>query len=127
MLGSARLQTLVLTADKVKAKRFYSDVLGLAFVGESLGALVYRVGESDLRVSAVPETRPSEHTVAGFAVGDLSEIAEGLARHDVPLERFSGFAHDASGVWTAPDGTKVIWFRDFDGNLLSAVQYQDRA
>lgn len=31
--------------------------------------------------------------------------------------------HDADGVVTAPDGSRVVWFRDPDGNLLSIVQY----
>jgi hypothetical protein len=26
---------------------------------------------------------------------------------------------DAAGVWTAPSGTKVAWFPDPDGNVLS--------
>lgn len=34
MLGSARLQTLVWTADKARAQAFYTDVLGLKLKGE---------------------------------------------------------------------------------------------
>ena len=123
MLGSARLQTLVWTSDTVRARPFYTDVLGLRFKGESLGALVYDVGGAELRVSPVPATAPSEHTVLGFAVDDIGAVADGLARHAVAPERFPNFGHDPRGVWTAPDGTQVIWFRDPDGNLLSAVQY----
>jgi hypothetical protein len=29
---------------------------------------------------------------------------------------------DALGVWTAPSGAKVAWFKDPDGNLLSLTQ-----
>jgi len=123
MLGSARLQTLVWTSDTARAKPFYSDVLGLRFARESLGALVYEVGGGELRVSPVPSTKPSEHTVVGFAVDDLSEVVDGLEQHAIAPERFPGFDHDERGMWTAPDGTRVVWFRDPDGNLLSAVQY----
>ena len=59
----------------------------------------------------------------GFAVDDVGAVAEALAAKGVALERFDGFAHDAHGVWRAPDGTHVAWFRDPDGNLLSVVQY----
>jgi catechol 2,3-dioxygenase-like lactoylglutathione lyase family enzyme len=123
MLGSARLQTLVWTADKTRAQAFYTDVLGLKLKGESHGAAVYDVGGGELRLSPVPSTEPSAHTVLGFSVEDLDAVAEGLAERGVIAERFSGFQHDPRGVWRAPDGAKVIWFRDPDGNLLSAVQY----
>lgn len=123
MLALARLQTLVWTADTARAKAFYSDILGLPLQGESFGALVYVLGGGELRVSPVPSTKPSEHTVVGFAVDNLDEIAGELGRRGVVAERFAGFSHDQSGVWIAPDGSKVIWFRDPDGNLMSVVQY----
>jgi hypothetical protein len=46
-----------------------------------------------------------------------------LTERGVGLERFAGFPHDSEGVLTTPDGAKVAWFRDPDGNLLSVVQY----
>jgi catechol 2,3-dioxygenase-like lactoylglutathione lyase family enzyme len=123
MLGSARLQTLVWTADIARSRPFYSEILGLKLKGQSHGADVYEVGGGELRLSPVHSTRPSEHTVAGFAVEDLDAIAEALERKGVATERFANFRHDDHGIWRAPDGAKVLWFRDPDGNLLSVVQY----
>jgi catechol 2,3-dioxygenase-like lactoylglutathione lyase family enzyme len=123
MLAAARLQTLVLTADAERARAFYSGVLGLRLVGESLGALVYDVGGGALRVSPVPATQPTEHTVFGFAVDDLEATLAGLAARGVRFERFPAFPHDDRGIVTAPDGSRVAWFRDPDGNLLSVVRY----
>ena len=123
MLGSARLQTIVWTSDKTRAASFYSGVLGLALKGESHGALVYDVGDGELRVSPVPTTEPSPHTVLGFAVVDVEAVASALEDKGVTFERFAGFQHDARGVWRAPDGSRVVWLRDPDGNLLSVVQY----
>ena len=123
MLSSARLQTLVLTSDPARARKFYTDVLGLTFKTESFGALVYDVGGGELRVSPVPSTEPSAHTVLGFAVEDIGPVVDHLEKHTVAIERFPKFKHDARGIWTASDGTKIVWFRDPDGNLLSVVQY----
>ncbi|THD59650.1 VOC family protein [Phenylobacterium sp.] len=123
MLTSARLQTLVWTSDTARAGAFYGGVLGLTRTGTSFGALVYEVGDGELRVSPVPSTAPSEHAVLGFAVEDVGAVAEALAAASVALERFPGFDHDPRGVWRAPDGTQVAWVRDPDGNLLSVVQY----
>jgi catechol 2,3-dioxygenase-like lactoylglutathione lyase family enzyme len=123
MLCSARLQTLVWTADIARSRPFYSEVLGLRLKGQSHGADVYDVGGGELRLSPVLSTRPSEHTVVGFAVEDLDAVTEALEHKGVTTERFAGFQHDAWGVWRAPDGARVLWFRDPDGNLLSVVQY----
>ena len=71
----------------------------------------------------VPETTPSEHTVAGFAVTDVDAIVKQLNSRGVAFERFAGFPHQQNGVLVTPDGARVAWFRDPDGNLLSIVQY----
>lgn len=127
MLASATLQTIICTSRLAEAERFYSDVLGLPLEARSHGALVYRVGSATLRVSPVPSVQPSEHTVMGFAVAALKPILESLSGRGVEWERFPGFPHDQDGVVSLPDGTRVAWFRDPDGNLLSLVQYGPKA
>jgi catechol 2,3-dioxygenase-like lactoylglutathione lyase family enzyme len=123
MLASSKLQTIVLSSRLPKAEKFYGDVLGLKLKGKSHGALVYDVGGADLRVSPVPSTQPSPHTVLGFAVADLSAVMSALSMRGVEWERFANFPQDAAGVLITPDGARVAWFRDPDGNLLSIVQY----
>lgn len=123
MLSSARLQTIVCTARMAEASRFYEDILGLRCTSMSHGARVYNVGGAELRLSPVPSMEPSTHTVVGFAIKDLDAVIESLLAHGVTLERFSGFPHDSCGTVTLPDHTRVAWFRDLDGNLLSIVQY----
>lgn len=123
MLSQSKLQTIVWTARVDEAERFYSQVLGLKLQGKSHGALVYDVGGADLRVSPVPSTAPSAHTVLGFSVRDLDTLVAVLGGRGVQWERFPGLPHDASGVVVTPEGARVAWFRDPDGNLLSAVEY----
>jgi catechol 2,3-dioxygenase-like lactoylglutathione lyase family enzyme len=123
MLASSTLQTIVWTSRIAEAERFYSGVLGLPLKGKSHGALIYDVGCSELRVSPVPATQPSAHTVLGFAVTNLRAVVELLQECGVSLERIAGLSQDATGILTTPDGAKVAWIRDPDGNLLSVVQY----
>ena len=82
-------------------------------------------GASVLRVSPVPSTRPSEHTVIGFAVADLCSVVTALEERGVRWERSPGFPHDERSIVQVPDGSRVVWFRDPDGNLLSIVQFAD--
>lgn len=46
-----------------------------------------------------------------------------LSARGVTFERFPGMDQDAQGVWLAPSGAQVTWFRDPDGNLLSIAEY----
>jgi catechol 2,3-dioxygenase-like lactoylglutathione lyase family enzyme len=123
MLAAARLQTLVWTSRIEEATRFYGDVLGLPFKGSVHGASVYEVGGGVLRVAPVPSTMPSEHTVMGFGVADVYAVVAWLKARGVTFERIPGVPHDDHGVFTLPDGSKVAWFRDPDGNIISVVQY----
>jgi catechol 2,3-dioxygenase-like lactoylglutathione lyase family enzyme len=123
MLALSKLQTIVWTSRIDEAERFYSGVLGLPVKAKSHGGLFYDVGGGDLLVSPVPSTHPTVHTVLGFAVSSLSSVVTALNTRGVKFERFPGFPHDDAGVLVTPDGAKVAWFRDPDGNLLSIVQY----
>jgi predicted enzyme related to lactoylglutathione lyase len=123
VIAQSKLQAIICTADIAEAKRFYGEVLELPSAGASLGAEVYDVGGVELRVSPVPSSRPSEHTVLGFGVGDLDSVAKWLVGKGIQFERFPSFPHDDLGIVRVPDGSRVLWFRDPDGNLLSVVQY----
>ena len=123
MIADSQLQVIICTSNLAEAKRFYGEVLELPSKGSSLGAEVYDVSGIPLRVSPVQSSQPSEHTVLGFAVSDLETVATWLLAKGIQFERFPSFSHDALGIVLAPDGSRVLWFRDPDGNLLSVVQY----
>ena len=123
MFATAKLQAIILTSRIGEAETFYRDVLGLPIRGRSDGALVFDVGGGDLRVSPVPSTAPSAHTVLGFAVQDLDAVMAQLGARGVSFERFAGIPHDERGAVESPDGARVAWFRDPDANILSVVQF----
>ena len=43
-------------------------------------------------------------------------------RRGVRFERYAFMTQDDAGIWTTPDGSRVAWFNDPDGNLLSLTQ-----
>jgi catechol 2,3-dioxygenase-like lactoylglutathione lyase family enzyme len=123
MLTHSKLQSIIWTSRIQEAETFYRDVLGLTLRTRSDGALVFDVGGGDLRVAPIPSTAPGEHTVMGFAVADVDSVIASLRSRGVVFERFAGFPHAANGTVISPDGAKVAWFRDPDGNILSVVQF----
>ncbi len=126
MLSKSKLQTIVLTSRVAESESFYRDVLGLKLKGHSDGSLVFDVGGGDLWVSPVPSMSPTEYTVFGFSVQDVDRTVELLVERGVKIERFEGAPHgphEANGLITTPDGSRVAWFRDPDGNLLSVVSF----
>ncbi len=58
----------------------------------------------------------------GWTVDDIARTARELNAAGVQFERYPGMSHDDLGVWTAPGGAQVAWFKDPDGNTLSLTQ-----
>ena len=68
------------------------------------------------------EVVAAPYTVLGWRVPDISAAAvEELMGRGVEFARFDGVEQDSLGVWTAPSGVRVAWFRDPDGNVLGGV------
>lgn len=109
------------TSDLDRARAFYAGILGLGIISEDDGALVFDAGGAKLRVVRVDGFEPRPFTVAGWEVRDVSGEVALLAARGVTFARFMA-DHDDQGIWTAPGGARVAWFRDPDGNLLSLTQ-----
>jgi len=47
-----------------------------------------------------------------------------LAKSGVTFERYEFLDQDDLGVWQAPSGARVAWFKGPDGNLLSLTEVE---
>lgn len=122
-LAGAALMAFVPTTDPEAARAFYGGVLGLALLDDGPFGMAFAApGGCVLWVQVVPALTPQPFTVAGWLVPDLRQAIAGLEGRGVSFARFEGMPQDAAGVWTAPDGTGVAWFRDPAGNVLSLTQ-----
>jgi catechol 2,3-dioxygenase-like lactoylglutathione lyase family enzyme len=126
MLGSTNIVAFVPTKDAVKARAFYEGVLGLRFVKDDGFALVLEANGITVRVSKA-EFTPAPFTILGWQVTEIDNVVKGLQRKGVRFERFGFFEQDELGIWTAPTGDKVAWFKDPDGNILSVSQHVAQA
>jgi catechol 2,3-dioxygenase-like lactoylglutathione lyase family enzyme len=122
MLAESDLVAFAATTDCDRARAFYGGTLGLRLVHEDGFAVVFEAHGTALRVSLVQQLAPAPYTVLGWRVGDVRATVAGLAARGVLFERYDGLPQDELGIWTAPDGSQVAWFKDPDGNLLSVTQ-----
>ncbi len=122
MLGKRPLVAFVATKSAPAARRFYEQTLGLKVLSEDDYSVVCDAHGTTLRIQKVGDLRPQSFTVLGWEVPDLSAIIEELGKRGVQFERFEGMEQDDRGVWTAPSGARVAWFKDPDGNVLSLTE-----
>lgn len=115
----------VAVSNPERARKFYGETLGLPLIEEQLPfALVYDAHGTMLRVSIVREVHPAGHTVLGWKVPDIVAAATGLIAAGITFERYPGLEQNEFGIWTSPNGNKVAWFKDPDGNTLSISQHE---
>ena len=119
----ARMIGFVPSSDLDRAIPFYRDALGLELVEWNDFALVFRSGEQMVRVALVGVFTPQPFTILGWETADIRAVAQRLADSGVELIRYPEMEQDDLGVWTAPDGAKVVWLNDPDGNVLSFTEF----
>jgi catechol 2,3-dioxygenase-like lactoylglutathione lyase family enzyme len=123
MLGSTNIVAFLPIKDSEKARAFYEGVLGLRFVKDDGFALVFDANGIMVRAAKMKEVTPAQFTVLGWQVKDIEDIVRALQSKGVHFEIFGFFKQDELGIWTAPTGDKVAWFKDPDGNILSVSQH----
>ena len=123
MLGSTNIVAFVPITDGDKARAFYEGVLGLRFIKDDGFAVVLEANGIMVRAAKMKEVTPAQFTILGWQVSDIEGVGRGLQAKGVHFEIFGFFKQDELGIWTAPTGDKVAWFKDPDGNILSISQH----
>jgi catechol 2,3-dioxygenase-like lactoylglutathione lyase family enzyme len=110
-----------------RAKSFYRDTLGLRLVSEeSPFAVVFDAHGTMLRLAISPQAvKPGQGTVLGWQVSDIEAVVRELAGRGVVFEHYAFLKPDELGIWTAPTGAKIAWFKDPDGNVLSVSEHPE--
>ena len=125
MLGSNNIVAFVPTRDAVRARAFYEGVLGLRFVNDDGFAMVLDANGIMIRVAKVgKDFSPAQFTILGWQVNGIEKVVVAGCRRKACSSNDIGFLkQDELGIWTAPTGDKVAWFKDPDGNVLSVSEH----
>ncbi|MFZ0013086.1 MAG: VOC family protein [Acidimicrobiia bacterium] len=117
------MHTVLAASDLERAKKWYSEMLGLDPVDEDpYGNLHYEVGDSRFLVYQSEFAGTNKATAAGFQVSDFDDVVEKLKAKGVVFEDvdFGELGSTVDGVISTPDSNdKAAWIKDSEGNILS--------
>ena len=131
LLAQGRVATRLPAQDLDRARRFYSERLGLEPVDERPGGLLYRCGGTDFALFQSTGASPGTFTQMGWEVADLEQVVAELRRRGVVFEEVDmpglrtkeGIAEiDGNYPSKGARGERGAWFRDSEGNLLGIGQ-----
>ena len=117
-----KIVAFVVTTRPEQATVFYRDQLGFKLVQDDSFALVFDAHGTTLRVVKMKSFTPAGYAVLGWEVDAIDRAVVDLSSRGVAFERYQGMVQDQLGIWNAPGGSKVAWFKDPDGNVLSFSQ-----
>lgn len=126
MLSNAPVSAVIPVLDINRAKKFYSEVLGLKELANPMedpsGALFEAGLGSRLYIYQRPPSH-AEHTLASFTVEDIESTMNDLRSRGVVFEEY-----DMPGIKTVNgvadwEGNKAAWFKDSEGNILALDQH----
>ena len=108
--------------DLNRSRFFYTKIMDFRAKGEDAFALVLDAYGTMIRVVSLQGFKPATYTLLDWMVPDIKKAGTALRKKRVLFLRFEGMKQDALGIWKAPGGELVAWFKDPDGNVLSLTQ-----
>ena len=128
MLKNAPIAANLRAADLQRARKFYTDRLGLRAVDTAEpGALALEAGDDTmLYIYEREASTAAGHTVARWLVDDIEKTVGDLRERGVAFEQYDmpDLKTDERGIAEA-DGVKGAWFRDSEGNILAVAEMGD--
>jgi len=123
MLASGKMVGFVPTTDYEKARAFYVGKLEFEFISLDQFALVVKVGGHSIRITKMPNFTPLQGTILGWEVDNIEAVVGWLKSRGVLVEKYPFIQDQELGIWTAPGGARIAWFKDPDGNILATSQH----
>jgi catechol 2,3-dioxygenase-like lactoylglutathione lyase family enzyme len=130
MLEKAKVATRLPAQDLERARRFYSEKLGLEPAEERPGGLLYRCGDTEFGLFESAGGPSGAHTQMTWEVDDIEAVVEELRGRGVVFEEYDfpglttvdGIADIEGNYPSKGKGERAAWFRDSEGNVLGMGQ-----
>jgi catechol 2,3-dioxygenase-like lactoylglutathione lyase family enzyme len=122
VLKDGRVAARIPTQDLDRARRFYSEKLGLEPSEEREGGLLYRFSNGEFALFESAGSSPGTFTQMAWEVDDIEATVADLESRGVEFE-YEGIT-EVSGNYPSKGGKgeRGVWFRDSEGNMLGIGQ-----
>ena len=133
-LEDGRVATRIPAQDLERARRFYSEKLGLEPSEERPGGLLYHGASGAFALFESAGASPGTFTQMAWDVDDIDATVAELKRRgvvfeeiDLPGMRTVGGIATVSGNYPSKSGKgeRAAWFRDSEGNMIGIAQAMD--
>lgn len=105
--------------DISRAKKFYSDILGIDVTEEHGLLTLHFSGGTKVLVYPKENHVPATFTILNFPVRDIEKTVRILASKGIKFEHYEG--SDENGI-TYNSGPLIAWFKDPAGNFLAVIK-----
>jgi catechol 2,3-dioxygenase-like lactoylglutathione lyase family enzyme len=130
MLADSEVATRLPVKDLARARRFYSEKLGLEPTAERPGGLLYRCGSGSFALFESVGAAAGTHTQMAWEVADIDATVAALRNRGVVFEEYdlpglktvNGIADIEGNYPSKGTGERAAWFRDSEGNVLGLGQ-----
>jgi catechol 2,3-dioxygenase-like lactoylglutathione lyase family enzyme len=130
MLANGYVSTRLPAKDLERARRFYSEKLGLEPVEERPGGLRYQCADGSFALFQSAGAASGTHTQMGWQVDDIDATVAALRARGVVFEEYdmpglktvNGIADIKGNYPSKGVGERAAWFRDSEGNLIGLGQ-----
>ncbi|MEE1816256.1 VOC family protein [Streptomyces sp. SP18ES09] len=122
MLSDSPIAAIIPVSDMSRAKRFYTETLGLTLTRDTAEDTRFETGGTTIGLYETPYGGKAEHTLASWKVDDLDGEMKELRSRGVTFEEY-----DLPGLTTVDgvvesDTMRGAWFKDSEGNILCVVE-----
>jgi len=110
--------------DLQKAKKFYTEILGIEVKDNPMGLIELHIeGSNRIIIYPKPNHEPATFTILNFPVDNIDEAVDELISKGIKFEQYEGeIKTDEKGICRNPQGPKIAWFKDPAGNILSVIE-----
>jgi catechol 2,3-dioxygenase-like lactoylglutathione lyase family enzyme len=123
-----RFGTTLPATDMERAKAWYASILQIEPTKlDENGDAWYEAGGTRFLLYASKFAGTNQATAMGVEVEDVAAAVADLRARGAVFEDYD-FGDDfrtVEGILTTPDGQKLAWFKDSEGNILSFAGLQD--
>ena len=126
MLGKADATPMIAVKDIDRARKFYTDTLGLS-AKDAMGGEVIEVTSGDTLINLYRSefAGTNKATALTFDVDDIEGEVRALKDKGVFFEQYDMPGLERQGDLYVGEGMKTAWFEDPDGNILSLFEGTD--